>query len=200
MSLDIRNLTVDQRNLMYSLYLLNKENATLDSTSLQKFMFLITKNFPEIFRDYNQDYEPYDFGPYSEDVEHDASRLQNMRLLDNRLKVPEASSELIKQIERSDEELYASLEEYVRGMGQIGRDDLLYIVYRLYPDYTSRSRISHRIKSKNYETSVIDLELLKREKEIRVTTDRMNTLIVKLVNDRIRVSASERKDGEENGN
>ena len=198
MSLDARNLAVKQRNLLYSIYLLNRQNAYLDATSLQKFIFLITKSFPSDFKDYNVDYEPFDFGPYSEEVENDAARLQTLGLLDDELKVPPRNSELIAQIKESNVPLMTSLADYVDAIARLSKDDLLYIVYNLYPEYTKRSKITQSVSSRNYESSTIDLKKLEENKEIFIETDKKTKLTVRFEDGKITILLLTTKDAESN--
>lgn len=185
LSLDIRNFTEEQKVILYTLGLLERNNRMLDLTSLQKILFLVTKNFPEMLYIYNEDYEPFDFGPYSELLERDVARLQDLNVVDKNLIVKEENKGLLIEYEKTNRKESANIAEFLDGFMDLSRDDLLYVVYKLYPEYTTKSRIAKKIRSEKYDSYNIDFDELKIKGSMTIVTEKGTMIMVKLIDDRI---------------
>lgn len=188
MTLDIRNLTEEQKVTLYTLGLIEKNNRNLDLTSLQKILFLVTKNFPDKLSTYDEDFEPFDFGPYSELLERDVARLQDLDVVDKNLVIKDDSKSLLTEFEKVNGKESTDIAEFLDGFLDLSRDDLLYVVYKLYPEYTTKSKILKKIRSTEYDAYNIDFDELKKNGSMTLVTEKGKKIMVKLVDEKIIVT------------
>ncbi|MBX8636169.1 MAG: hypothetical protein KIS30_04155 [Thermoplasmata archaeon] len=176
-----------QKILLLSIDAMRRNGLPMDPMSVQKMVFLVTKLMPERLKDYDNDYLPYDFGPYSELVETDVARMQDLGLLNGDLQVDSTFNEMKHEISRKDIEL-DEIASLVSSFKDFDRDDLVYVVYKLYPDYTVGSKIKSYVRSKKLESMSFDAEGLRKEKKLEIVTDKGRKVKVELVDGRIILS------------
>ena len=166
-----------------------------DKTSLQKIVFLLTKSYPNDLNRYNNDFVPYDFGPYSEEVEEDVAWMQTIGVLDYQLKVREENNNLITQIESLNPEIIDHVDEFMTGFIDLNRDELLYIVYNLYPTYITSSKIVRKVnKLVKFESFKIPLSKLEETQTLQIVSDKGNVVSVRLENGKLIVKDFEEGD------
>lgn len=177
-NVDIGELSESQKYLVYLFHKID-DKRKWDKTSLQKIVFLLTKEFPDKLDRYNRDYVAYDFGPYSEEVEEDVAWLQTLGIITDRLTVTVDSQNLVDQIEKEKADFALNIEPFLEGFIDLSREDLLYVVYNLYPSFTTGSKILHRVsKVKGFESIHFQLSHVQEGQSLELTTDRGNVVMV----------------------
>lgn len=177
------DLNERQKILLLSIDTMRSNGLPLDPLSVQKMVFLVAKLLPERLKEYNNDYFPYDLGPYSEMVETDIVRMQDLGMLDSNLNVDSSSSGIVRNV-KLDGDL-RDVVDLVSSFKGFDRDDLVYVVYRLYPDYTTDSKIKSRVRSRKLEAMSFDTEGLRNEKQLEIVTDKGRKVKVELVDGKI---------------
>lgn len=182
------DLKVRQEILLLSIRVMAVNDIPLDPLSVQKMAFLVTKLLPDKLEDYDRDYIPFDLGPYSELVETDIVRMQDLSLLpgnlENKAAFKSEAARAIEKIETTDK----SIQEVVNLIASFkgfSRDDLVYTVYNLYPEYASGSKIRSRVKSRRLESISIDMGDLSNQKGMEIVTDKGRKVRVELVDGKI---------------
>jgi len=137
-------------------------------TKLQKLLFLLQEEseFKEIYENVEIEFEPYKYGPFSEQIYDEVELLINMgaiKEVDSKnaddIRGPDSSRHANKRFEVTNRgqtiarEVNATMDddlqdEFSRIMDdyiEMPLDDLLEYVYRQYPDYTTESEIKEEI-------------------------------------------------------
>jgi len=72
----------------------------------------------------------------------------------------------------------------IETLSPLNDNDILYIIYNLYPEYAERSQVRNMARSENFETYEVDLnEISKRPSEvIEIKSDKGNRLKIKFEN------------------
>ena len=162
------------------------KKALKDNLYLQKIFFLVTKLFPKEMEYFDIDYSAYNLGPYSTLVSETVERLNELDIID--LKngdLSESGHKLLKKVENEDNQKANTLNEFLNKIEKLPKDELLYVIYTLYPNYTVNSKIKKLINSHLFESATIKLENLSEDKETTFITDKGNKIRVKKSNGKI---------------
>lgn len=138
-------------------------------TRLQKLLFLIEKEseFNDIYKEISFDFEPYKYGPFSEQVYDEVGFLLNLGALEavepdyemenidadeedelrgKRFKLTEKGEKICAELgETLKDETERDMQEVVDEYSTMTNDELLEYVYKQYPDYTVESKIKEKI-------------------------------------------------------
>jgi len=148
----------------YVLFLLNSNNnAPIDGvTKFMKELFFISKNIPSL--EDRADFEPDNYGPNSDVVDNVLTELSTLGWVNkknNKYKISEEGEKILHESESIsvDEEGMVS---FIKSLiNDLTYDEFMTLTYYNYPDMTTESLVSEKIRSKRKE---IALSLLKKNK------------------------------------
>lgn len=148
----------------YLLLLLNNgDNSPVDGkTKLMKEIFFISKNIPQLEED--SDFEPNNFGPYSEYVSKRLNELINMDIVKKdkfSYKLTPFGQELVKEIDENHEVDDKLISDMKNLFSELNEDESLALVYFTYPETTVESLVKGKIENKREKLA---LDLLKKRK------------------------------------
>lgn len=169
---EIEDLTQEQRFLLIVVNKFGKE-ILKDNLYLQKVFFLITKLFPEEMEYFNTDYSAYNLGPYSTLVSETVERVKELGIIDR--DTDDFSKEglgLLRRVEVKEKENANELNEFLSEIEKIPKDELLYVIYTLYPEYAIKSKIKDNVHSALFESATIELEKLREGETVTFKTDK----------------------------
>lgn len=175
------DLTDEQKAVLFIISKLTDRFA-VDNLYIQKAVFLISKILPDSVAIY--DYEPHNFGMFSPEVESIIKREQDLSLM-NDLKITDIGKEIIKKI--SNTENIRKIDQIFSDIEGLGREDVLYLLYKLYPEYTVNSTIKERVDSYRLQSAVIPTNELKEGQEMVIKTDKGNFIRVKRSGNTIKI-------------
>ncbi len=180
------DLTIDQKAVLLSLASLNKKYSR-SRIYFEKFLFLLTKSLPDLLEDLNNTFEAYKMGPYNEYADEIIEGLRDLHLLepDNQLS---EEGEMVVQELRNDKEsqpILNKIHELKEILDDINVDDILFLTYKLYPDYASQSVITDKVRSDKLEAYKIDLSNLREGQILSVKSDKGNSIKVKREGNRL---------------
>ena len=157
---------------------------------VQKLAFLFSKSLEDHDLDAEFSFEPYNLGPYSENLENalDLLAAQGLLLRDpnrNRYTATAFGRTMIEKLVKKDPTRYSIAEEIVHYLGQLNPYDLAAAVYELYPEYASKSTIAHQLKGRKAIDSVVIPLNLRSKGEGFLKSRLGRTLNVSFVKDQI---------------
>ncbi len=171
---EIEDLTQEQRFLLIVLDKFGKD-ILKDNLYLQKVFFLITKIFPKELEYFNTDYSAYNLGPYSTLVSETVERVKELGIIDRDTdNFSEEGLKLLRRVENKEKSKVQEVNEFLTAIEKIPKDELLYVIYTLYPEYAIKSKIKDQVHSALYESTTIELEKLKEGEEVMFKTDKNN--------------------------
>jgi uncharacterized protein YwgA len=140
------------------------------TTELQKLLFLLEKetNFTDIYGDVTFDFQPYKYGPFSEQVydelelllalgaleevegetDYDEIKSDNERseYAGKKFVLTEKGEKMARQVnEALEDELEEEFLEVIEEYGELELEDLLFYVYDQYGTYTTNSTIKEQV-------------------------------------------------------
>jgi len=125
-------------------------------TWLQKEIFLIAKNVPEIDREAN--YSPDFFGPFSENLEEGLEELEQEELIKisgTKISITEEGKKLIEKIKNNFEKSsLIIIEDFKKLLNDLTEDELLTFIYFTYPQTTSESQALQRVIQNRLRNSI----------------------------------------------
>jgi hypothetical protein len=146
----------------------------------EKVLFLLAKSVPEELPDLEESFHPYKFGPYSEFVDEQILQLGDLGLLKDTALAP-AGRELAAMLTREPSFLpiASALARVLDAIEGFSVDDVLFLVYRLYPDFTTESEIRDRVRSPVLAHFSVDLDRVSEGQSMTVTSDKGISLNVR---------------------
>ena len=136
-------------------------NGTIDSeVRIQKLAFLFSKSLGDRDLDEGFDFEPYDLGPYSENLATAIELLGAQGLLAkdsrrNRYMATGTGLATAIKLAQENAEWSEVAQEVVRCLGAIDPNDLVAAVYELYPKYTTKSKIIEQTRMRRAVDSIV---------------------------------------------
>lgn len=159
---------------------------SLDKLYIQKFAFLVSKLKPDLLGIY--DFEPYRLGMFSGSLESVLERDKELGLIGADLRLTQEGKELLQKMKRTDE--HKELDEIFLAVEQLSKEDILYLLYNLYPEFAEKSELKGMVKSFKFQSVTLDLDKLE-EGESVVKTDKGNNLIVRRNKDKLSIYLGE---------
>jgi len=154
-----KDLTFEQRVTLDAVYRINdlKAKNKMSKIKFQKLIFLLSKMYPSELEGISDMFELDAMEPYSEFLDDDClGRLQDMGLIKDYKQITPEGLEISKQIIQQDENLRKidkSLKELIEALLPLNDNDILYIIYELYPDYVEKSQVRNMAISEKLEIS-----------------------------------------------
>lgn len=170
--MEYADLSFNQKVILLTLEAL-PSTSKADRLYFEKFLFVMTKRDPALFEDINETFEAHKAGPYNEYVDEVLQGLGDHGLLKGQEPTLEGAN-LARSL-RGDREVapvvhrLAEMADVLRGFSV---DDLLYLTYRLYPEFAVASKIQHRIRSETLESFSIHLAQIPDGGELVVGSDK----------------------------
>lgn len=139
------------------------------TTELQKLFFLLQEetDFDEVYEDVCFEFEPYKYGPFSEQIYDELELLIGWGVLEEveldnvdeireeedrsshagmRFRLTEQGRKAAEEVNRTlDDEVETQFEEVVNKYADMENEELLEYVYNQYPQYTTKSLIREEI-------------------------------------------------------
>ncbi len=152
----------------------------------EKILFLLTKNLPDELKDLNATFEAYRFGPYNEYADELIDGLDAAGLVEDGVPTDEGAA-LARKVRDSGRgaQIAHELEGIVNATREMSTDDILYLVYSLYPDYAQSSEIRGRIRSYRLEHFSISVDELSEGEVMVVRSDKGSRLRVEKHGNRV---------------
>ena len=187
-----RDLTLNQKAVLLSLAGLPSRYRH-DRVYFEKVLFLLAKSDPKDLPDIDATFESWKFGPYNEYVDEVLTGLQEFGAIrgDQMELTPEGrtlASSLSSDAESA--RLRANLANILSAVDSLSVDDLLYVVYRLYPEFTKNSEIKDAVRSKTLEHFTIKPDRVIAGETLSVESDKGGKLKVRREGDRLQILPS----------
>ena len=170
---DKSDLTEADEAVLYMLNELNKYFNNITKTLVQKVFFLINRSLGDKY----VQYESLHYGMYSYDLEEILEKEEDLGVIDDKRKLSYSGQEVLMQTR--DSQLKKSIDTIIDSIKNLDEDDILYLLYHLYPDFTKDSRIINKINSYKLESATINLGEIKIGESKLIKTDKNNVLTVK---------------------
>lgn len=177
-----KDLTKEQKAVLFIIDRLG-ERFSIDNLYIQKAVFLVSKLLPESIAIY--DYEPHNMGMFSPEVESIIKREQDLGLIKD-LNVTSTGKRVIETIQKEDD--VDEINQVFVDINELGKEDILYLLYQLYPEFTVNSKIKERVDSYKLQSATIDLIKLKEGDEITIKTDKGNFIKLKKTKDTVKIT------------
>jgi hypothetical protein len=187
--IDSKDLTIDQKAVLLVFSNIPRKFKK-SRTYLEKFLFLLVKAFPEMLDYFDSTFESYKYGPYNEYAEEVFDSLKDYRLIDDSYEFTSAGKKIVEEVkkERETNPLVLRVEEFSDLLKDLDIDDILYLTYNLYPDFTDKSVIRDKVRSSKLESFKVNIKELEGEKEIIVHSDKGSRIKLKKVSSRLEVT------------
>ena len=172
MKVDIQDLSFNQKVILRVLEALPPKSKG-DRMFFEKFLFVLSKINSTLFQDICDTFEPHHAGPYNEYVDEVIQGLSDRDLIQHQ-ELTRSGVELVEKL-RDDPEFVpalaeiSELEELLRGFNL---DDVLYLAYKLYPDYAVVSKIQQHVRSDTLESYEIPLAAMADDEELIFESDK----------------------------
>lgn len=172
------DLTVNQKAVLLTLASLPKRYQH-DRRFFEKILFLLTKAQPEILADLDQTFEGYKMGPYSEFVDELNHNLEDMGLARRMDLTPEGRA-LAPKLELEEDllQVVRSLKQTLDLTKEFDVNDLLYLVYRLYPEFARDSEYPEEARSQRLEHYSVPVSNVREGESLTVSSDKGSSLSV----------------------
>lgn len=179
-----------------ALGLLSKNRYGLKGeTRFQKYAFLLDKmiNDEELDEDFN--FIPHDFGPWSESLRDILDRLQNYELVN---KIPNTKpnyiltvkgESLLHDIQKRYSKLLETAEIISNDFRNFSDDDVISMVYELYPNFTTSSMIKDRVKN-CANSDFFEIPYSQKDGEFEIITRCGNKIIADKKGDKIKIKGA----------
>lgn len=185
---ELEDLTDNQKIILLALDDLDNKSK-INNLYIQKMFFLVTKLMPDKLSEFNNDYQAYDLGPYSDLLAEYLHYLTDLGFVDKEQQtLTNKARAIIPKIKHGFRKETNALGDFINDLKPLNDGELLYLVYRLYPEYTTGSKISSMVKSKLFQAFTIKVTSLKENNEIVVKTDKGNLIKVKKEGKVIKIS------------
>ncbi len=122
-------------------------------TRIQKYAFLVDKLIGSDELDSEFGFIAHDFGPWSEALADILDRLENYGLVKKKqnrkseYRITDRSMAIIEEIERSRSQYIRAAETISKDFRRFTDDEIVAMIYDLYPDYASNSFIKEKMLS-----------------------------------------------------
>lgn len=170
-----------QEHFLLGIIKIFSKNFKLNGTIIQKLTFLANKY---IDKPYIYDYEPNNFGPYSEDVATTLSYDKERGFINENYSLTDKGEILGTKIINFGLPEKDKIIELSMGLQGLSNDDIIYLVYKLYPEFTSESKIKYKVDSHILESFEIDIKKLS-DNEIKIKGDKNHFIKVKKNNNNV---------------
>jgi hypothetical protein len=184
-SIKSSDLTTEQKVILDAVYRIDTSRNNynnVDKVKFEKILFLLSKKFPDELDYLNETFDAYAMGPYNEYLDDVMDSLLDLRLVKDYKTITEDGKRVLEGLNfrKAERKIDQALKELVVFSANLSTDDLLYIVYKLYPSYAEKSNIWHRINSDKFETIEIPVENITQNdtRTIHIKSDRGNTVKV----------------------
>jgi len=171
--IDAKDLTEEQAAILFIISKLS-ERFTIDKLYIQKIVFLVTRLLPDTLAIY--DYEPAQMGMYSAEVMLTVKREEDLGLIE-RLKLTPTGKDIVSQISKT--ESIRKIDGIFSSVEELGKSDILYLLYNLYPEFTINSQIKESVDSYKLQSATIDTKALREGAEKVIKTDKGNSIVVR---------------------
>jgi predicted transcriptional regulator with HTH domain len=115
-------------------------------------------------------------GMFSPEVESIINREQDLGLMKD-LSITEEGKKVLSEIQK--DEPIKQMGKVLSDIDELGKEDILYLLYQLYPEFTVNSRIKEQVDSYKLQSATIDLKKLEEGDEALIKTDKGNTITLK---------------------
>lgn len=172
------DLTVNQKAVLLTLANLPRRYQH-DRRFFEKILFLLTKAQPEALEDIDQTFEGYKMGPYSEFVDELNHNLEDLGLAKKMDLTPEGRA-LAPKLEHEADlmQVVTSLKQTLELTKDFDVNDLLYLVYRLYPEFAKESEYPEEARSHRLEHFSVPISTIKEGGTLTVTSDKGSSISV----------------------
>ena len=180
------DLTINQKAVLIALSSLN-EKGLHNRIYFEKFLFLLSKSLPDLLEDLADTFDAYKMGPYNEYADEIIDGLKNYNLMSSSTELSEEGKKLAEEL-KGDKEILPvikktnELDETLKGFNV---DDILFLVYNLYPDYTTQSQISNNVKSHKLEAFKFNINNIDNGNIATVTSDKGHKIKVRRIGDEL---------------
>ncbi len=184
-----KDLTIDQKAVLLVISGLPKKFKE-SRVYFEKFLFLVTKNFPDKLDYLDGTFESYKYGPYNEYSEELLDSLRDFSLIDKSNNLSSKGKQIFSEIKKENEirPLANAVEDLSELLKDFNIDDVLYLTYNLYPDFTDKSLILGKIRSEKMETFKVVVSKIKEGDEIVIHSDKGNTFKLRRVDSGLEIS------------
>jgi len=185
MSFDPADLTINQKAVLLTLSKLPPQSRH-DRRFFEKLLFLVTKAQPELLEDIEDTFEGYRMGPYSEFVDELSHHLEDFGLI-KRMDLTGEGRTVAQKLahDREIAPVLESLDETLNLARDFDVNDLLYLVYKLYPPLAERSEFPEEARSDKLEHFSIPVSRLAEGQSITVSSDKGGSVNATLRNGRL---------------
>jgi hypothetical protein len=184
-TVESRDLTRTQQAVLATLARL-PEPAAHNRVFFEKVLFLLSKSVPQELQDLEESFEPYKYGPYSEFLDEQLLQLQDLGLIEDTTLKSEGRRAAGRVLgDRDFAPVSEALSTIMDSLKGFTVDDLVFLVYRLYPDFTKESAIRQKVKSSRLEHYSVDVDELPEGGSFTVTSDKGSTLNVRKQGDKL---------------
>ena len=182
---DPDDLTIGQKAVLLTLAKLPTGHRT-DRRYFEKILFLLVKSQPKTLEDIEETFEGYKMGPYSEFVDELNHNLEDFGLA-KRMELTSTGRALAPKLEADPSlaPIVESLNETLRVTRQFDVNDLLYFVYRLYPEFAQESEFPEEARSRHLEHFTVPVGTLPEGGSVTITSDKGSTLNVRRTNGKL---------------
>lgn len=168
------DLTLNQKAVLLSLAALPPRYQH-DRVFFEKFLFLVTKSDPEELPAIDSGFEAWKIGPYNEYVDEILGDLQDFQAVTpDRMELTAegraAAAALVHDPEAK--RVHSIVEQLSSALESMDVDDLLFTVYKLFPEFASRSEIKERIHSRRLEHIHVPVSKIPDRKALILESDK----------------------------
>jgi len=177
------------------LLLIGATGSGILSTELriQKLGFLLAKSLQDEELDKDFDFVPYDYGPFSENLDSAIDLLGSQGYLTkdddrNVYRVTAEGKKIAELLARKNTHRAQIAKDLVEYLGKLHTDDLVGVVYELYPEYARSSVILDRLKRRrSYDSVTVPTTSAKGEQSHIVKSRLGRKLVVKAEGDTVHI-------------
>jgi hypothetical protein len=189
---DAQDLTVNQKAVLLSLAAL-PPRFSHDRVYFEKVLFLLAKSDPVDLADIDATFEPWKIGPYNEYVDEVLTGLQDFGVVrGDRMALTPAGEAVAAALSKDPEvvRMRENLSTIVSAIGSFSVDDLLYLVYELYPEFAGKSEVRESARSEKLEHFSVQANKVPEGETISVQSDKGGRLKVRREKDRLLILPS----------
>lgn len=179
---DKNDLTDGEQLVLSLINNLNKHFSKVTKVLVQKVFFLVNRSLDDKY----VQYESLHYGMYSYDLEEILEKEEDLGLINDKRNVTELGELISKDIKPTQD--VKLMERIIDSIKDLNEEDITYLLYNLYPDFTKDSRIKEKVNSTKLESAVINLNGISVGESKKIKTDKNHTLTVKkLSNNSIKI-------------
>jgi len=148
------DFTLLEKVIILLLYLKDK-TPIFGKTKLQKMIFLISQEIPELEEEL--DFEAYRYGMYDQTIEEILDGLQKdgfIKIKDDQIILQEEAVKRIQEISKDLKEKISILEEVKDLLNDLAEDEMLVLMYFKFPEFARYSEKKKEIERKRKEFAI----------------------------------------------